>query len=116
MIVCDTAHNKEGLTYVIQQLGQQRFNQLHIVMGFVKDKDLNVILPLFPKSASYYFCRPNIMRGLEVDALVEKANDHGLLGEAYDSVHEALKAAKQHASKSDFIFVGGSTFTVAEVV
>ena len=116
MIVCDTAHNIEGLTYVIQQLEQQKFNQLHIVIGFVKDKDLNVILPLFPKSASYYFCRPNIMRGLDVVVLVEKANDHGLLGEAYDSVHEALKAAKKSASKSDFIFVGGSNFTVAEVV
>ncbi len=116
MIVCDTAHNKEGLTYVIQQLEQQKFNQLHIVLGFIKDKDLGVILPLFPKSAYYYFCRPNIMRGLEVEFLVEKANDHGLLGDAYGSVHEALKAARKRASKSDFIFVGGSNFTVAEVV
>ena len=116
MIVCDTAHNKEGLTYVIQQLEQQKFNQLHIVIGFVKDKDLNVILPLFPKNACYYFCRPNIMRGLDVSDLVEKANDHGLLGDAYDSVHEALKAARKSASKSDFIFIGGSNFTVAEVV
>ena len=116
MIVCDTAHNKEGLSYVIQQLEQQKFNRLHIVLGFVKDKDLGVILPLFPKSAYYYFCRPNIMRGLEVEFLVEKANDHGLLGDAYGSVHEALKAARKRASKSDFIFVGGSNFTVAEVV
>ena len=116
MIVCDTAHNKEGLTYVIQQLEQQKCDQLHIVIGFVKDKDLDIILPLFPKNAYYYFCRPNIIRGLEVGVLVEKANDHGLLGEAYDSVHEALKAARKRASKSDFIFVGGSNFTVAEVV
>ena len=84
MIVCDTAHNKEGLTYVIQQLEQQKCDQLHIVIGFVKDKDLDSILPLFPKNAYYYFCRPNIIRGLEVGVLVEKANDHGLLGEAYD--------------------------------
>lgn len=116
MIVCDTAHNKEGLTYVIQQLEQQKFNQLHIVLGFVKDKDLGVLLPLFPKNAYYYFCRPNIMRGLDVGVLVEKANNHGLLGEAYDSVHEALKAARKRASKNDFIFIGGSNFTVAEVV
>jgi len=116
MIVCDTAHNKEGLSYVIEQLEQQKFNQLHNVLGFVKEKDLDVILPLFPKNAYYYFCRPNIIRGLEVGVLVEKANDHGLLGEAYDSVHEALKAARKRASKSDFIFVGGSNFTVAEVV
>ena len=116
MIVCDTAHNKEGLSYVIQQLEQQKFKRLHIVLGFVKDKDLGVILPLFPKSANYYFCRPNIIRGLEVDVLIEKANDHGLLGDSYDSVLEALKAARKCASKSDFIFVGGSNFTVAEVV
>ncbi len=116
MIVCDTAHNKEGLSYVIQQLDQQKFEQLHIVLGFVKDKDLDVILPLFPKSASYYFCRPNIMRGLEVGILVKKANDHGLLGDSYDSVHEAFKVARKYASKNDFIFVGGSNFTVAEVV
>lgn len=116
MIVCDTAHNKEGLSYVIQQLDQQKFKQLHIVLGFVKGKDLGVILPLFPKSASYYFCRPNIMRGLEVDVLVEKANDHGLLGDSYDSVPKALKEARKYASKSDFIFVGGSNFTVAEVI
>jgi dihydrofolate synthase/folylpolyglutamate synthase len=116
MIVCDTAHNKEGLTYVIQQLQEQKFNQLHIVIGFVKDKDLDVILPLFPKIAYYYFCRPNIIRGLDVGVLVEKANDHGLLGGAYTSVHEALNAARKHASKSDLIFVGGSNFTVAEVV
>ncbi len=116
MIVCDTAHNKEGLSYVIEQLEQQKFNQLHIVLGFVKDKDLDVILPLFPKNAYYYFCCPNIMRGLDVGDLVEKANDNGLLGEAYDSVREALKAARQRASKSDLIFVGGSNFTVAEVV
>ena len=116
MIVCDTAHNKEGLTYVIQQLQQQKFNQLHIVIGFVKDKDLGVILPLFPKNACYYFCRPNIMRGLDVGVLVEKANDHGLLGDAYESVHKALNAARKCASKSDLIFVGGSNFTVAEVV
>ena len=116
MIVCDTAHNKEGLSYVIQQLEQQEFSKLHIVLGFVKDKDLGVILPLFPKNAYYYFCRPNIMRGLDVGVLVEKANNHGLLGDAYDSVHEALKAARKRASKSDFIFIGGSNFTVAEVV
>ncbi len=95
---------------------KKKFNQLHILLGFVNDKDLDVILPLFPKNASYYFCRPNIIRGLDVGVLVEKANDHGLLGNAYDSIHEALKAARKHASKSDFIFIGGSNFTVAEVV
>ncbi|MGB5497492.1 MAG: folylpolyglutamate synthase/dihydrofolate synthase family protein [Maribacter sp.] len=116
MTICDTAHNKEGLTDVIQQLEEQEYNQLHIVLGFVKDKDLDIILPLFPKNACYYFSRPNILRGLDVGVLVEKANEHGLIGNAYDSVREALKAARKHALKNDFIFVGGSNFTVAEVV
>ncbi|MBT8298595.1 MAG: bifunctional folylpolyglutamate synthase/dihydrofolate synthase [Maribacter sp.] len=116
MIVCDTAHNKEGLTDVLQQLLQQEFNQLHVVLGFVKDKDLDQLLPLFPKNACYYFCRPNIMRGLEVEVLVDKANEHGLVGKPYGSVREALKKARKRASKSDLIFVGGSNFTVAEVV
>lgn len=116
MVVCDTAHNKEGLAYVTEQLAQQEFKTLHLVLGFVKEKDLDRILPLFPKNAKYYFCRPNIMRGLEVVTLVGKAREQGLVGEAYDSVNKAFKAAKKKAGKNDFIFIGGSTFTVAEVV
>jgi len=115
-VVCDTAHNKEGLTYVIEQLAQQEFNELHMVLGFVKEKDLEGILPLFPQQAHYYFCRPNIMRGLDVGTLVKKANDLGLIGKSYDSVDKAFKAALKNAGKNDLIFIGGSTFTVAEVV
>ncbi|MDV7140555.1 folylpolyglutamate synthase/dihydrofolate synthase family protein [Maribacter sp. TH_r10] len=115
-VVCDTAHNKEGLTYVIEQLAQQDFNELHMVLGFVKEKDLDSILPLFPKNAHYYFCKPNIMRGLDVGILVNKAKMHALKGESYNSVDKAFKAALKTAGKKDLIFIGGSTFTVAEVV
>ena len=116
MIVCDTAHNKEGISYVVEQLEEQEFKTLHMVLGFVKEKDLQGILPLFPKHAHYYFCRPNIMRGLDVALLVEKAHEHGLKGKGYSSVDEAFKTARKRAGEDDFIFVGGSTFTVAEVV
>ena len=116
MVVCDTAHNKEGLSLVLQQLKQQKFKQLHIVLGFVKDKDLDSILPIFPKNAIYYYVRPNIIRGLDVKRLKSKAIENALKGTSYDSVKEGLKAALEVASKNDFIFVGGSTFTVAEVV
>ncbi|PIF00433.1 MAG: tetrahydrofolate synthase [Maribacter sp.] len=116
LVVCDTAHNKEGLAYVVEQLAQQEFKTLHMVLGFVQGKDLDHILPLFPKNGQYYFCCPNIMRGLDVATLVEKANGQGLMGGAYDSVDKAFNAAKKKAGKKDLIFIGGSTFTVAEVV
>ncbi len=116
MVVCDTAHNREGLSLVLHQLQQQRFEDLHIVLGFVKDKNLDSILPLFPKKANYYFAKPNILRGLDVEVLEMNAKEHGLLGSSFESVERAYKAAIKSASKNDFIFIGGSTFTVAEVV
>lgn len=115
-IVCDTGHNAEGLENVMQQLFQENYRKLHIVLGVVSDKDLEGILPIFPSYASYYFCKPNIARGLEVQQLKKVANEHDLLGKAYPSVLEALNAAKKVASADDFIFIGGSTFVVAEVV
>ena len=115
-IVCDTGHNVGGLTYVMEQLKKQTYTHLHIVVGFVKEKDVNSVLELFPKEATYYFCSPAIARGLNVDTLKEIATAKGLQGKAYSSVAEALDAAKAQALPSDFIFVGGSTFVVAEVV
>jgi len=81
----------------------------------VNDKDLDEILPLFPKSAIYYFCKPNIPRGLKTTLLQEKAQKHHLLGNAYDSVTEAYSQSRNNATKNDFIFIGGSTFVVAEL-
>ena len=115
-VVCDTAHNTEGLSIVLDQIKQQEFTALHMVIGFVKDKNLEQILPLFPKNAHYYFCRPNIQRGLDEVVLKSRAMDYGLQGESYPSVNEALKTALSVANKSDFVFVGGSTFVVAEIV
>lgn len=116
MVVCDTAHNKEGLSLVLHQLQQQKFDSLHIILGFVKEKNLDVILPLFPQNATYYFARPNIVRGLDVEILEESAIKHGLSGNAFNSVEKAIEVALKNAGKNDFIFVGGSTFTVAEVL
>ncbi|WP_278637144.1 bifunctional folylpolyglutamate synthase/dihydrofolate synthase [Capnocytophaga sputigena] len=115
-IVCDTGHNVGGLTYVMEQLKKQTYTHLHIVVGFVKEKDVNSVLEFFPKEATYYFCSPAIARGLNVDTLKEIATTKGLQGERYSSVAEALNAAKAQALPTDFIFVGGSTFVVAEVV
>ena len=105
-----------GLTYVMEQLKKQTYTNLHIVVGFVKEKDVNSVLELFPKEATYYFCSPAIARGLNVNTLKEIATAKGLQGEAYSSVAEALNVAKAQALPTDFIFVGGSTFVVAEVV
>lgn len=115
-IICDTAHNKEGLNYVIGQLTKLSYNKLHIILGVVNDKDLDTILPLFPKNAVYYFCRPDIPRGLDAHMLQSKAKTYGLKGSSFPKVSEALKTARKVASKNDIIFVGGSTFVVAEVV
>ena len=115
-VICDTAHNKEGLYYVMHQLGSLPAKKLHIVLGVVTDKKLEEILPLFPQDASYYFCKPNIPRGLDEYELQSKANHFGLLGSTYNSVNEAYLAAISNAEKEDVVFVGGSTFVVGEVV
>ena len=116
MVVCDTAHNKEGLNDVLKQLSKVAHEKLHIVLGVVNDKNLDTLLPMFPKTAQYYFCKPNIPRGLDAVILQEKAVKCGFYGEIYTSVDQALKKAKAIAKTDDLIFVGGSTFVVAEVV
>ncbi len=114
--IADTAHNSEGLALVLEQLGKEHYEQLWFVLGFVKEKNLDQILPLFPKNANYLFCRPDIPRGLEAEILAARANDFGLSGHVFDSVPTALETAMKRAGKDDLIFVGGSNFTVAEVV
>lgn len=115
-IVCDTGHNIAGISYVIEQISKQDFKNLHLVLGFVKDKDVDAVLSLFPKNAFYYFCKPNIPRGLDAEIVKEIAQQKGLNGNVFGSVEDALESAKQNAQSSDFIFVGGSTFVVAEIV
>ena len=114
-IICDTAHNKHGLTVVMNQIQKETFEKLHIVLGVVNDKDLDSILPLFPQNAQYYFCRPDSSRGLATEILQESAKKYNLLGDKYDSVEKAFLDAKKKAAKNDFIYAGGSTFVVAEL-
>jgi dihydrofolate synthase/folylpolyglutamate synthase len=115
-VICDTAHNKHGLEIVINQLKTEQFDTLHFVFGVVNDKDLDEILPLFPKNAIYYFCKPNIPRGLDASILAQKALEFGLHGKVYNSVSEAYQSALRSATKSDFIYIGGSTFVVGEIL
>jgi dihydrofolate synthase/folylpolyglutamate synthase len=114
-IICDTAHNKNGLEIVLNQIKKESFNHLHIVLGVVNDKELNEVLPLFPKNATYYFCKPNIPRGLDAKVLQEKALPFSLKGNVYNSVSEAYNESKSNSTKEDFIYIGGSTFVVAEL-
>jgi dihydrofolate synthase/folylpolyglutamate synthase len=114
-VICDTAHNKNGLEIVLKQIQKETFNHLHIVLGVVNDKELGEVLPLFPKNATYYFCKPNIPRGLDASLLQEKAQQFSLIGTTYHSVTEAYEAAQNNSTKEDFIYVGGSTFVVAEL-
>jgi len=115
-VVCDTGHNREGLIYVMQQLSNETFESLHIVFGVVNDKDLRSILDLLPKKATYYFCKPNIPRGLDAEELQQTFSSYKLKGRAYKSVNEAYNSALNNARKDDFIYVGGSTFVVAEII
>lgn len=114
-IIADTAHNEHGLRIVLQQLREEPKQRLHIVLGVVNDKDLTKILPLFPKEALYYFCKPNIPRGLDASVLGQLASDFGLTGKVYDSVSNAYQKAREQARPDDVIYVGGSTFVVAEL-
>lgn len=117
LILCDTAHNKEGIAPILQQLKTiSEGKKLRIVWGMVSDKDHGAILELLPKESTYYFCRPDIPRGLASLEMKEKAAHFGLSGSSHGSVSDALTAAKVEASGEDVIFVGGSTFVVAEVV
>lgn len=115
-VVCDTAHNAAGLALVMKQINEESFDRLHLVLGVVNDKDLNDILPLLPKNAIYYFCKPNIPRGLDAGILKNKAAAFGLSGTVYDSVSIAYQEAWQNAHPTDFIYIGGSTFVVAEIL
>lgn len=116
LVICDTGHNKAGLLEVIQNINSTPHHHLHMVLGMVKDKDISGVLAILPKNASYYFCQPNLERALAVQELAAQANSFGLIGEAFESVEKALENAKKMAGAKDLIFVGGSTFVVAEII
>jgi dihydrofolate synthase/folylpolyglutamate synthase len=114
LTICDTAHNPDGVQLTMKQLSEQQFSKLHMVVGMVSDKDVTAVLKLFPKNATYYFCKPDIPRGMDAKELKQKAAAFQLSGKSYTSVSEALHAAKQQAGRNDLIYVGGSTFVVGE--
>lgn len=115
-VVADTAHNKEGLTCTMNQIKTEPYDKLHLVLGFVNDKNLDTIIDLFPMEAHYYLCKPNVQRGLDTDVLKNYFISKNYKVEAYNSVAEAFEMAKKKASSNDFIYVGGSTFVVAEII
>lgn len=115
-IICDTGHNVDGITQVLEQLKKVKRDKLHMVIGMVGDKNIDGVLSLLPKDATYYFTRAAIPRALDEQVLAEKAEKYGLIGKTFQTVKEALEEAKKNAKPNDLIFIGGSTFVVAEVV
>lgn len=116
LAIADTGHNVAGINEVKRQLDETKFEKLHFVLSVVNDKDIEGILELLPKDAEYYYCKADIPRGLSAEILAEKATNCGLIGKVYPSVKEAYKSACANAKGNDLVFVGGSNFTVAEVV
>lgn len=116
LVIADTAHNEAGIKEILNQLEHMPHEKLHFVLGMVSDKDISKILFMLPKNAKYYFCKAAIPRALPAFELSLEAKKVGLKGEIYACVQDAFIAAKHNASKNDLVFVGGSTFTVAEVV
>jgi dihydrofolate synthase/folylpolyglutamate synthase len=116
LCIADTGHNEAGIKMVLQQIKQTPHQQLHFVLGMVNDKEINKILSLLPKHAIYYYCKANIPRGLDPKELALQAATFKLKGKVFKSVKAAFNCAKKQALKNDLVFVGGSTFTVAEVV
>jgi len=115
-IVLDTGHNEAGIGYIVKQLQSEVYETLHIVIGMVNDKDIDSVLKLLPPDAVYYFTQASIPRALEHEILKKKATEYGLIGNSYPTVKEAFSIANAAAKEKDFIFVGGSTFIVAEAL
>ncbi len=116
LIIADTGHNEDGIKEVLKNLERYTYKKLHIVFGVVNDKDVTSILNLLPKTATYYFCKANIPRALPEKELFDLAKQHDLKGKKFPTVSEALTEAKKQAKPTDLIFVGGSTFTVADAL
>lgn len=115
-IICDTGHNIGGMKYIVEQLSRMKYDKLHIIIGMVNDKDISGVISLLPKNAKYYFTQASVKRALPAEQVKEIANNYGLKGEAYSSVEKALTIAKNNAKENDLIFIGGSTFIVADLI
>lgn len=116
LIICDTGHNEQGWKEILLSIHQQKFDHLHMIIGVMADKDIESLLSTFPKEATYYFCRPHFDRALNENTLQKQAAEKDLIGQAYPSITDAIKAAKVAAHPNDFIFIGGSSFVVAEAL
>lgn len=116
LIICDTGHNEDGIKEVVKNLNEIHFKQLHVVIGAMKDKDLDHMLPYLPKDAVYYFSNPDMPRAMDAAELAEKASSYGLRGQVCGTVMQAVNAAKAAYNNGDLIFVGGSNFVVAELL
>ncbi len=115
-MICDTGHNTGGISYIVQQLKHQKYDELRIVFGMVNDKDINGVLGLMPKDAIYYFTQASVKRAMPARQLQTLAQRHGLNGRYFSTVKEALEIAQKEASKNDFIYIGGSSFIVADLL
>jgi dihydrofolate synthase / folylpolyglutamate synthase len=115
LMICDTGHNIDGIEYVVHQLKSISYRKLHFVFGVVKDKAIDDILKILPAQATYYFCQAKLPRALDANELAKKASEFGLQGLVIPDVNEAKKTALKNASDDDLIFIGGSTFVVAEI-
>jgi dihydrofolate synthase/folylpolyglutamate synthase len=116
LLVCDTGHNPAGIRLVVEQISQTAWKNLHLIIGMVNDKDQDQVLSLLPTNATYYFTQASIPRAATPEELAAKASKFGLEGNCYPTVRQALSAALTNADSRDLIFVGGSTFVVAEVL
>ena len=116
LVIADTGHNEDGIKEVLENLKRYSYKTLHFVLGVVNDKDISKILKLLPKDATYYFCKASIPRALDEKELTLLAKKAGLEGKTFKTVSEALDKAKKQAKVNDLIFVGGSTFTVADIL
>ena len=116
LVIADTGHNVAGITEIVRQLAEMNYEKLHFVLGMVNDKDIDSVLQILPHGAEYYFCKADIPRGLDAHILAEKAFEMGLRGEVFESVSHAYRSAVNNAHFDDIVFIGGSNFTVAEVV
>ncbi len=114
--VCDTAHNAHGIRYIAEQLKQEKYGNLHIVFGMANDKDIAPVLALLPQNATYYFTKASVERSLNEVALAQQAAAHGLHGETFATVAQAIAQAQKEADENDFIFIGGSSFVVADAL
>jgi dihydrofolate synthase/folylpolyglutamate synthase len=116
LVICDTGHNEDGIKLIVEQINSANFKDLHIVFGVVNDKSVDTILKQLPKKAKYYFCEANIPRAMSAQTLFERAQKYELAGKWFSSVHKAFSQAKALAKEEDLVFIGGSTFVVAEII